>query len=267
MVFNGDKFELLRFWPGKTPKPDTVYRDPDGNPIEEKLHLRDLGVQISSDLSFKLHIEKTVSEATRMVGWVMRTFSRRSRIIMLILWRSLIQSKLDYCSQLWSPCDQAAVSKLEGPARTFTARISGFEELDYWERLKSLHMYSQERRRERYQILFIWKLSQGLVRGYNLPFYQNERRGLLVQVPPMAANCSAAVRKAKEASFNVKGSRLFNIIPKDIRNLSDTTTDLFKSRLDAWLSTIPDQPTIPGRQRSALTNSLIDQVVASHQNY
>ena len=47
MVFNGDKFELLRFWPGKTPKPINQYRDPEGNLIEEKLHLRDLGVEIS----------------------------------------------------------------------------------------------------------------------------------------------------------------------------------------------------------------------------
>ena len=51
-VFNGDKFELLRFWPGTTPKPPNQYKDPEGNLIEEKLHLRDLGVEVSSDLSF-----------------------------------------------------------------------------------------------------------------------------------------------------------------------------------------------------------------------
>ena len=82
-----------------------------------------------------------------MVGWVMRTFSRRSRFLMLTVWKTLIQSKLDYCSQLWSPSDQASISKLEGVARSFTARVSGTDDMDYWERLKYLGMYSQERRR------------------------------------------------------------------------------------------------------------------------
>ena len=48
-------------------------------------------------------------------------------------------------------------------------------------------MFTQEKRRERYQILFIRKLSQGLGTGYHLPFKQNIGRDKLVDVPPMAA--------------------------------------------------------------------------------
>ena len=165
---------------------------------------------------------------------------------------------------MWSPNDQASISKLEGVARTFTARIAHMDGLDYWERLEKLGMYSQERRRERYQIIFIWKLSQGLVTGYSLPFQHSERRGLVVTVPAMAMHSPPAVRKAREASLQVKGARLFNLVPKEIRNMSGISVDNFKSGLDAWLTRIPDQPTVPGRQRAALTNSLIDQVVANH---
>ena len=133
--------------------------------------------------------------------------------------------------------------------------------LDYWERLDKLGMYSQERRRERYQVIFIWKLSQGLATGYSLPFHHSERRGWQVTVPPMATTSEPAVRKAREASLQVKGARLFNLVPKEVRNLSGVTVDSFKYGLDTWLKSIPDQPTVPGRQRSALTNSLLDQVV------
>ena len=42
---------------------------------------------------------------------------------------------------------------------SFTFRVSGVEGLDYLERLAKLRMYSQERCRERYQIIFVWKLS------------------------------------------------------------------------------------------------------------
>ena len=260
MVFNGDKFEVLRFWPGKTPKPINQYRDPEGNTIEEKLHLRDLGVEISSDLSFSTHIENVASAGSRMVGWILRTFSRRSKGVMITLWKTVVQSKLDYCSQLWSPSDQSSISLLEGVAKAFTARVSGMEGLDYWDRLKQLGMYSQERRRERYQLMFIWKLSQGLVTGYSLPFQNSDRRGTHVTVPPLSSGSPSSVRKAREASLQVKGARLFNIMPIHLRNMTGVSVETFKSALDTWLGSIPDQPTTNGRQRGALTNSLLDQV-------
>ena len=81
----------------------------------------------------------------------------------------------------------------------------------------------------------------------------------------MAHRSPTAVKRAREASLQVKGARLFNLVPKDIRDMKAVTVDTFKAGLDAWLATIPDQPTVPGRQRAALTNSLIDQVVVNHQ--
>ena len=54
MIFNSDKFECLRYWPKENTKPDFTYKSPDGTEIEEKEHLRDLGVQIASDLTFSV---------------------------------------------------------------------------------------------------------------------------------------------------------------------------------------------------------------------
>ena len=156
------------------------------------------------------------------------------------------------------------ISSIEKVARYFTSRIDGMDGLDYWERLAELGLYSQERRRERYAIIFIWKVSQGLVKGYEIPFQENARRGRQVKVPPFAAGSPASVRNAREASLRVKGARLFNLLPKELRDLNNVTVDTFKSSLDSWLSGIPDQPTIPGRKRGALTNSLLDQVAVSH---
>ena len=197
MVFNGENIELLRFWPGKTAKPSNLYKDPDGNILEEKLHLRDLGVEVSSDLTFSTHIENVAAAGSRMVGWILRTFRRRSRGVMITLWKSMVQSKLDYYSQLWSPSNQGSISLLEGNAKSFTARVSGMKDLDYWDRLQQLGMYSQERMRERYQLIFIWQLSQCLVSGYSLLFQSNDRMGTHVLVPRFATNSPAAVKKAR----------------------------------------------------------------------
>ena len=132
--------------------------------------------------------------------------------------------------------------------------------LDYWERLKSLHLYYQERLRERYRIIFLWKVAQGLVQGYQATFAQNDRRGRLMQLAPLCHAAPAAVKKAKESSLQVKGAQLFNCIPRELRDTFTGTAEQFKAGLDKWLADVPDQPTIPGRQRAAVTNSLLDQV-------
>ena len=69
------------------------------------------------------------------------------------------------------------INQLESVQQSFTARIAGMEEMDYWERLASLGLYSQERRRERYQIIFIWKCAMGMVSGYDLTFDENPHSG------------------------------------------------------------------------------------------
>ena len=78
---------------------------------------------------------------------------------------------------------------------------------------------------------------------------------------PLCNSAAASVRKARESSLQVKGAKLFNCIPRDLRDTVTGTSDQFKVKLDAWLSTIPDQPTIPGRPRAATSNSLLDQII------
>ena len=100
MTFNSDKFECLRYWADPEKAPLFQYLAPDGQPIEVKSDLRDLGVRISCDLSFNIHIQNTVTAASKLVGWGLRSFGGRSRKVMVTLLKSLVQPKLDYCSQL-----------------------------------------------------------------------------------------------------------------------------------------------------------------------
>ena len=52
MEFNSDKFEVLRYWPAGQ-KPDLQYTSPDGTVIQEKLSLKDLGVEMASDFTLQ----------------------------------------------------------------------------------------------------------------------------------------------------------------------------------------------------------------------
>ena len=187
---------------------------------------------------------------------------------MLTLWKSLIQPRLDYCSQLWSPADQMSINKLESVQYHLINKIKDnkLEGLTYWEKLKELNLYSQERRRERYQLIFIWKISQGMVTGYDLNFTSGGyRRGRMVIPKPVNWKSPAPVRKAKQNSLGVRGALIFNLLPESIRTMNTQHIDTFKNHLDVFLSSIPDQPTVAGQGRAAESNSLLHQLPLFYQ--
>ena len=62
-----------------------------------KESVKDLGVIVSSDCTFKKHIARVKESANDMCGWILRTFKTRAAALMLTLWKSLVLSRLDYC--------------------------------------------------------------------------------------------------------------------------------------------------------------------------
>ena len=119
---------------------------------------------MSNDGTFSEHISQTCKKARDMCSWILRTFSSRSPVLMVTLWKSLVQPILDYCSQLWCPTQLGQIKELEEIQKSFTRKIKlDQQHLDYWERLKVLKLYSQERQRERYRIIYVWKILENLV--------------------------------------------------------------------------------------------------------
>ena len=224
--------------------------------------MRDLGVRLSSDLCFSLHKEKVVTTASQMVGWGLRTFRNRRSYLLLTMFKTLVQPHLDYYCQLWCPADQGSINKIEGVQRSLLSRIreARLEKVSYWDKLRILKLYSQERRRERYLVIFIWKISQGLVEGYDLSFTNSDSRTGRKAIPHLVnRSAPACVRRARERSLAVKGVQLFNLLPVQLRNSEHGDVEMFKNHLDIYLSNIPDQPTIGGLTRPAQTNSLLHE--------
>ena len=79
-----------------------------------------------------------------------------------------------------------------------------------------------------------------MVKGYKMDFMYSPRRGWSATPKPISKSAPASVRKAREGSLAVKGAALFNICPRELRDMASGHQD----SLDAWLQTIPDQPTI-----------------------
>ena len=101
MVFNFQKFKYLSFSTNVSITSDYVnaYVSPNLYVIDNVNNLKDLGIMMSSNCSFEQHI----NGCTGLCGWILRTFSSRESTVMMTLFKSLVLSRLDYGSQLWSP--------------------------------------------------------------------------------------------------------------------------------------------------------------------
>ena len=169
MQFNSSKFECLRYGSNQELKEATSYISDDGSDINEVEHLRDLGVIMSSTATFRRHIADITESAKKQCGWILRTFQTREKVPLLTLWRSLVRSKLEYCCQLWCPTKKGDIQILEQVQRNYIRKIQGGTHMSYWEQLKALSMYSLERRRERYLIIYTWRIIEGQVPNISDP--------------------------------------------------------------------------------------------------
>ena len=112
MQFSSGKFEWIRYEASQE-APPKQYLTLDSSNIEQKESLRDLGAIPDSDLSFTLQISRAIQRASQMIGWALRTFKGRSRLLLITVLKSLVQPHLDYCSQLWCPDFQGQINKIE----------------------------------------------------------------------------------------------------------------------------------------------------------
>ena len=87
------------------------------------------------------------------------------------------------------------------------------------------------------------------------------------RIPLLQSSTMNRIKTCKDNSFFVKGPKLFNCVPQEIREF-EGKLNTFKQKLDKFLRTVPDQPGSPGPEyaRRAATNSLIDQVELRRQD-
>ena len=259
MQFNEDKFHVISYTPKNIKIVETSYNAKD-NKIAEEPEIKDLGVLMNNNMCFNTQIMKQVTKAKQKSGWVLRTFKSRTEQTIMTLYKTLVMPHVDYCSVLVSPYKITEISLLESVQRSLTSKISVYKELNYYDRLKALRLYSLQRRRVRYRIIYTWKIIEGVCP--NLPKnpitpYLHERKGRMCKIPPLNTRSSQRIQTIKENTLAINGPRLFNTLPLKIREKTNVSVDSFKNVLDKYLSLIPDEPPVDGYGRSE--NSLIQR--------
>ena len=264
MDLHEDKFEILNYKCNSSnllrELPFTAslhtYTTSNGKVLDPSNQVRDLGVILTPDCQWSAQINTIAENAKKMASWVLGTFKDRSVPIMTLLYKTMVRSRLEYCSALWSPHKIKDIQTLEAIQRSFTRRISGCQNMDYWDRLQFLKLPSLQRRRERYIIISTWKILHSKVpNDIGMTFYVSERLGMRARVPPIAKHCPMSIKSTYENSFSVKAAKMWNLLPKSVNTIKELNT--FKGALGRFLEKVPDKPPTPG-YTAECKNSLLD---------
>ena len=126
-----------------------------GQLLDEVSTYKDLGVSVSSDLKV------AYNKANKMLGLVKRTI-KHINMDMIQLYKSLVRPHLEYCSPAWSPHyvkDKALVEKVQ---HRYTRVFPDLRTMKYEARLEVLRLWSLEERRNRADLIEVYKMVNGL---------------------------------------------------------------------------------------------------------
>ena len=85
MKFNCSKFQHMRYGHKEGGELGTVYSSPDTEPIDLYKDIRDLGVTMSCNGKFEVHISEICTKGIQMSGWIFRAFATRKIKPLMIL--------------------------------------------------------------------------------------------------------------------------------------------------------------------------------------
>lgn len=180
MTLNAAKCYHITFTRKKLIQPSAYHLN--GITLQKVDTIRDLGVQLDSQLSFINHFDTIVAKANKMSGFVKRTCKEfRSIGTLKVLYNSLVRSILEYASPAWNPAYRVHIDRIECIQKKFTRYLryrsqTCNREADYPQRLCHFKMSSLEQRRSCSDLIFLYKTLHNLA---NVPELVSEI-GLIV---------------------------------------------------------------------------------------
>ena len=134
-------------------------------PIELVSSFKYLGVIISSNLSWSLHIQSVSSKVRKLTGMIYRNFYKSSSPqILLKLYNALVLPHFNYCSSVWSPPDSSVNSSLLDSTNYFSLKVcSKIWSLNYHSLISYLNIPSLVFRRNCSKLILLFKIKNDLL--------------------------------------------------------------------------------------------------------
>ena len=195
-----------------TPCGSNVYTNPNLEILSPSMNVLDLGIYMPGDCTFNYHISSLSKKCANLSGWILRTFYTRDCITMLTLFKLIVLSVM-------VPISDQTYNSTREDTPVIHQHITGMNDMPYHERLKSLGLYTLQRRRERYCIIYIWKIIEGLAPNFSNPITSifSGRRGRSYVISHVNV---CRIGTLSYNSFRWRSIRLFNTLPMHLRSIS-----------------------------------------------
>jgi hypothetical protein len=225
MPFNTDKCKVMHFG-GHNSK--EIY-NLNGVALKEVKEETDLGVIVQNNLKVSSQCTKVVKSANRTLGLIRRTFTSRNKAVILPLYKALVRPQLEYCVQAWRPHLSKDVNLLENVQKRALRLVDGCYRVAYDQLLNRFDMTTLEQRRVRGDMIELFKMFKGLVKGDVLEKYfvlsRNSLRGHRYKLFK-----KSVVSNTGKFAFSNRVVNTWNSLPDEI--LSCSTVSTFKHKLD-----------------------------------
>ena len=226
MKFNTSKCKVMKMGKGKY-RPDFGYSI-EGKTLESSENERDLGVIVMPDLSPEKHIATVVRSAYALLANIRVAFKYLDKETFKNIYLTYVRPKLEYAAPLWNPYLRKHVHKLERVQRHATKMVPELRELSYRERLERLEIPSLQSRRERGDMITVYKYVKGLDIVNCDQFF--DRRGTRTRGHNMRFKKKEARRDVRKHFFSVRVVDKWNALSSEVveaRNIHN-----FKARYD-----------------------------------
>lgn len=135
--------------------------------LTEVTQIKDLGVFFDCKLKFNVHISHIVRKAYQMLGFVMRMCKDFVNLsCMFSLYSTLVRSVLEYASVVWNPFRKNQVLEVERIQKKFSLFMSKKTYTPYMDYKIRLHIHgliSLEGRREKSDVIFLFKILNNII--------------------------------------------------------------------------------------------------------
>ena len=240
MRFHPEKCSVMRIG---NPKTERRYhmksRNTQGKQTEvvlaESEMEKDLGVLIDKELTFKNHIHQATAKANKILGVIRRSFDFLTPAVFVQLYKSLVRPILEYGHTVWQPRHKTLSCELEDVQRRATKLIASLKDKQYPERLTALHLPSLEHRRQRGDMIDMFKYTHNLYltsRPHLNYFRSKETRGHSFKLE--RTHCRLNIRSN---FFVQRATATWNSLPDEVVTAPSVNT--FKNRLDAHWRRLP----------------------------
>jgi len=197
--------------------------------LERVDNMRDLGVVMDTELSFKSHIHDKINKAFMMLGIINRNFKDLDMFSLILLYKSMVRSHLEFASSVWSPYRTGLICDIERVQKRATKMIKACKGLPYKERLKFLNLPTLKFRRVRGDMIEVYKILSGV---YNSNIAPNLVRSTDIRTRGNSLKLShtRSHYDLRKHSFCSRVVGVWNSLPDNVVNVLSVNS--FKNALD-----------------------------------